>query len=68
MTRLLFDGLHREVGREHFGLLADRLGCTRRTLHRWKNDGIPISKADKAAIKVGSHAAYIWPDQWQRRT
>ena len=64
MNRLPFDDLHREAGRPPILRLAERLGCTPRTLHRWKNDGVPASKADDAAIGVGSHPAYVWPKQW----
>lgn len=64
MTRLAFDELHREAGRPSIIRLAEIIGHTPRTLHRWKNDGVPASKADSAAIKVGSHPANIWPDQW----
>lgn len=66
MNRLPFEDLHREVGHEHFGLLADRIGRTRRTLHRWQNDGVPIAAADEAAIRIGSHPAAIWPDHWNQ--
>ena len=66
MTRLPFDALHREAGRPPIPRLAERLGCSARTLHRWKANGIPASKADHAAIGVGSHPAYVWPTQWPK--
>ena len=66
MNRLPFDDLHREAGRENFTLLAARLGRTPRTLHRWKNNGIPLQEADAAAIRLGSHPEYVWPDQWRQ--
>lgn len=64
MSRLPFEALHREAGGESFQTLADRLGCTPRTLHRWKSSGVPLSRADDAAIRRGSHPACVWPETW----
>lgn len=63
-SSLPFDDLHREAGHEPILRLAERLGCSPRTLHRWKNTGVPASQADAAAIGVGSHPANVWPDRW----
>ncbi len=67
MKRLPFDDLYKEAGKDNLQRLAERLGCTARTLHRWKNDGVPVAKADRAAIALGSHPAYIWPEHWNMR-
>lgn len=64
MNRLPFDDLHREAGLENFTLLSVRLGLSSRTLHRWKNNGVPLRDADDVAIRLGSHPDYIWPNQW----
>ena len=66
MTRLPFDDLHREAGREPIPRLAERLGYSTRTLQRWQTNGVPESKADSAAISLGSHPANVWPDRWYR--
>ncbi|MFN0090128.1 MAG: MerR family transcriptional regulator [Acidimicrobiales bacterium] len=44
------------------GRLADRLGVTARTVHRWRAEGLSDLQADRAAIAVGLHPALVWPD------
>ncbi len=44
--------------------LASRLGVSPRTIHRWASEGIPATQADRAAIALGSHPAYLWPEYW----
>ena len=48
--------------------LANRIGVSRRTVHRWARDGVPSGQADRIAVAIGSHPAYIWPDHWNRTT
>lgn len=43
--------------------LAARIGVSRRTVHRWAIRGIPAEQADRAAIAIGSHPAYLWPER-----
>ena len=62
--RLEFEPLAGEAPTSNVGQLAEMIGVTRRTIHRWARDGVPASKADHAAIAVGSHPAYVWADQW----
>lgn len=50
------------------GVLADCIGRSRRTIHRWKNDGVPEGAADAAAIAIGSHPAYVWMNEWAPAT
>lgn len=64
--RLPFANLHQEAGLENFSLLAARIGRSPRTLHRWKNSGVPLREADTAAIRIGSHPSYVWPQQWHQ--
>lgn len=42
------------------GNLAALLGVSARTIYRWKKHGVPAKQADRAAISIGSHPAYIW--------
>ena len=46
--------------------LADRIGVSRRTVHRWAVHGIPAEQADRAAIALGSHPACLWPEHWNQ--
>ena len=46
--------------------LANWIGVSRRTVHRWAIEGVPAEQADRAAIAVGSHPAYLWPDHWHK--
>ena len=46
-------------------LLAQRLNVDIRTVQRWAN-GMTLyeARADRYAIELGSHPAYLWPTQW----
>lgn len=44
--------------------LAQVVGVTPRTIHRWAAAGIPLYAADRAAIAAGTHPLLIWPDDW----
>ncbi len=65
-SRLPFEPLAREVGAPTVAILAMRVGVTARTIYRWANAGVPEAVADRAAVAVGPHPAYIWPEQWGR--
>ena len=47
-------------------ILAERCGVTRRTIHRWKAEGLSVLQADRAAIAMGCHPSVIWPDWFPR--
>lgn len=40
--------------------IADTFGVDRRTVQRWKHDGISIYKADELAVELGTHASLLW--------
>lgn len=44
--------------------LAEAVGVTARTVHRWKAKGrvIPINSCDRLAINLGWHPCVIWPE------
>lgn len=46
---------------EDLGTLAELLGVTRRTLHRYERSGLTIEQADMFAVRLGLHAAEVWP-------
>ena len=41
-------------------LLAEVLGVSRRTVQRWRKEGIPEHYADKLACRIGTHPSLIW--------
>jgi len=47
-------------------IFAQRIGRSSRTVHRWKNHGVPRAPAaaDSAAVSIGSHPAYVWMADW----
>lgn len=65
-NRYPFEPLANHTKPATLGTLAQRIGVSRRTLHRWANHGIPTDQADRAAIAIGSHPACIWPDHWNQ--
>ena len=65
-TRLPFEPLRTAAAAPSVDALAARVGVARRTIHRWARDGVPIPQADEAAIAIGSHPAYLWPDHWNQ--
>lgn len=42
--------------------LAELVGVTSRTWKRWRDEGVPLVRADRAAVAVGDHPLDIWPD------
>ena len=63
-TRYPFEPLATEAAAPTIGTLAGWIGVSARTIHRWARAGIPARQADHAAIAIGSHPAYIWPEEW----
>lgn len=60
---------HRQVDRgqrETFGAvdIAAEVGVHSRTVKRWRHTGLTWDHADKAAIRLGSHPALIWGNEW----
>lgn len=45
--------------------LADRVGVTRGTVHRWQHSGVDVWTADRVAVVLGRHPANVWPE-WER--
>jgi hypothetical protein len=43
------------------GDIAQATETCRRTVQRWKHDGMTVDQADRAAVKAGFHPANIWP-------
>ncbi len=63
-TRLPFEPIASQTRGETIDIVAATIGVSRRTIHRWINHGIPAEQADRAAIALGTHPAYLWPEQW----
>ena len=62
--RLPFEPIMAEAAAPNLATLAQRVGVTPRTVHRWNAEGIPIQQADRAAVAIGSHPGYLWPNDW----
>ncbi len=41
--------------------IARATDSTRRTVQRWRHDGLSPRQADRAAIRAGFHPANVWP-------
>lgn len=59
-NRLPFGPVDR-VANVSTGLLAVWLGVDRRTIAAWRADGLPRSRAEKVATKLGRHVSELWP-------
>lgn len=44
--------------------LAEDLGCDRRQVTRWVNNGVPVDTADRLAVALGMHPAEVWGSGW----
>lgn len=45
--------------------VAEACGVERRTVVRWKRDGLSIQQADDIAVQLGTHPAELWgPVMW----
>jgi hypothetical protein len=62
--RFPIDDLQRIICAETDGDIALATGFCRRTVQRWRRDGLTPIIADRAAIRAGYHPANIWP-HWQ---
>jgi hypothetical protein len=62
----LFDGGAMELAER----IADRLGASPRTIHRYLKrfstgkGSIHVNTADRLVIAMRSHPALLWPDRW----
>lgn len=46
--------------------LGALLGVTRRTIQRWRHDGLTELDADAIATRLGHHPSALWGEQWWR--
>lgn len=46
------------------GLLALRVGVDRRTVTRWRHEGLDALRADRCAVALGQHPAEVWGRAW----
>lgn len=45
--------------------VAERLGRSRRAVHRMKRDGLSLNVADEVAVALGAHPIEVWGvDAW----
>jgi transposase-like protein len=44
------------------GELARRLGVTAESVYRWRDRGLTVWAADRAACRAGFHPAIVWPE------
>lgn len=62
-TRLPFGQL--DQGRSA-AVLAELVGVHRRTIQAWRRYGVPLLRADRAAVLLGGrHPAEVWPEWWE---
>lgn len=52
------------LGKPPAGILAARLGVSRRTVCRWKRQGLTECQADQAAVRAGLHPGIVWSEWW----
>lgn len=60
--RLSFENLDRLLRPASTIEAAERLGVSRRSLSRWRSDGISVPVADQVAIRAGYHPCEVWPE------
>jgi len=41
---------------------AELIEVNHHTVHKWRRAGVPFFEADRAAIRLGTHPALIWPE------
>lgn len=61
-TRFDLHPLADAIGAESDRDIAQATNTCRRTVQRWKHDGMSVDQADRAAVRAGYHPANIWPD------
>lgn len=42
--------------------LAERLGTATKTITTWRQFGVPLWSADRAAVHIGRHPGELWPE------
>jgi len=52
----------RACGQGSTTAIARRLGVDRRTIYRWRDCGIPLHSADRAAMALGLHPLELFGD------
>lgn len=57
-----FSGFNEHEQDAQMLLLAELLGVSRRMVCRWRSGGVPDSRADWVACRLGVHPSAIWPD------
>lgn len=62
--RLPLQDLERLAGRPAAAVIAAAAGRCRRTVCRWRKDGVPRDAADGLAVAFGRHPAEIWGAIW----
>lgn len=61
-VRPALDGTDANHDRQPLRVLADLLGVPAKSVYRWREHGIPLDFADRAALALGLHACLIWPE------
>ncbi len=61
-VRWPLDPLLAAAGHPPIGTLAARIGVARRTVTRWRTNGLTDEQADNAAVMLGYHPLNIWTD------
>lgn len=59
--RFPIEDLQRVINAETDADIANATGFCRRTVQRWRHNGLTAINADRAAIRAGYHPANIWP-------
>jgi hypothetical protein len=44
--------------------ICETLHIGPRTLRRWRAEGVPVERADRAAVIIGHHPAELWGPHW----
>lgn len=46
-------------------VIAELARVDRRTVHRWRHEGLTLEVADDVAVRLGFHPSEVWPDWWR---
>lgn len=74
--RLSFEALHNFMGPvdalngyvaqdARMKALEHHCGVGRRSLIRWRHEGVPLARADQIAVSLGAHPVDIWPEWYE---
>lgn len=64
--RLPLEPLWAYLRPENSAELSVMLGVNDTAVRRWMCDGVPLSRCDEVAVRIGLHPILIWGEAWQK--